>query len=125
MKAKSMLIVFCTIACLAASSLGLATSVISDSVDDKEINYCAWYMDSTPREVLPVYMDEQGKPYCHKEVTDIASGSHIVTASFVKKTDLWGEREGPKSAPFTFAVPAAPKSAPTNITVSVTVRPAN
>lgn len=77
--------------------------------------HCAWYMDATARQQLPVAVDGDGLPYCTLDVTMIAAGSHTVTAAWVNDDGLWPVEEGPKSSPFDFTRSAASGAGPTGL----------
>ena len=91
-------------------------SIVSDPTKRTDITHCAWYMDAAPRQLVAAPKNAAGQPYCKLYIATIAAGAHSVTAAFVIIDPLWGEREGPKSDPFTFSRPAAP-SKPSGLTV--------
>ena len=82
--------------------------MVSDPTTRTDVTHCAWYLDATARELVPAPKDTTGKPYCSKDVAAVAVGSHTIAAAFVIQDPVWGEQEGPKSAPFPFARPASP-----------------
>jgi hypothetical protein len=101
---------------LLLSGFALANpKVISDPTTATTVTHCAWYLDSTPRQVVPAPKDSTGKPYCEINVSTVTNGAHTIQAAFVIQDSIWGEQEGPKSAPLAFVRPSAPTSAPSAI----------
>lgn len=101
---------------LLASSFAVANpNVVSDPTTVTEVTHCAWYLDSAPRQLVVAPQDESGNPYCELDISGISTGNHTIQAAFVIQDPIWGEQEGPLSAPLAFTRPSAPESAPAAI----------
>jgi hypothetical protein len=105
---------------LALSAPAFAAKIVSDSTDyagTPPISHCAWYMDASPRQLVPAPVDEEGQPYCMLPIDTLAVGAHKVQAAFVVGgTTTNPEKEGPKSEPLNFTQPAPP-SKPTGLVI--------
>lgn len=89
-----------------------AATIVSDPDANTAITHCGWYVDSAPKEVLPAPKDAAGKPFCSKDVSALAAGTHSVKASFVVRAPGFADQEGPLSQSLAFVVPSAPTTAP-------------
>ena len=101
-------------ATLSLSALA-APSVVSDATTVTAVTHCAWYVDSTARQLV-VAPKLSGQPYCMIDIQDIAVGTHTVKAAFVVSTSGF-EEEGPQSLPFTFTRPAKPIASPSGLRI--------
>jgi hypothetical protein len=86
--------------------------IVSDSIDDSRITHCAWYIDTLPKQILPVARDAANKPYCSRDMLDATVGAHSLKAAFVAKDAVWGDKEGALSAPFSYTVPSSTSAVP-------------
>jgi hypothetical protein len=93
-----------------------APSVVSDPTTRTDVTHCAWYIDNQPRALQEAPKDSAGNPYCLIDVAELSAGPHVMTVAFVVQDVVWGELEGPASAPFEFARPASP-DAPTGLVI--------
>ena len=91
--------------------------VVSDPTTTAGITHCAWYLDSTPRQLVPAPKDSSNRPYCSLDIEGISVGSHSVTAAFVRTDEIWGTEEGPKSSPLVFQRPAGVTVSPSRLTI--------
>ena len=83
-------------------------TVISDGTDTVPgPTHCGWYFDAAPRVLVPVGLDSEGLPRCVFDVGAVTVGPHVVQATFVIDSGVWGIEEGPKSLPLAFTRPAA------------------
>lgn len=71
---------------------------------------CGLFMDAAAKQVVPVALDANSKPYCKFDINTVSTGSHTVTATFIVDDPIWGARESAKSVPFVFTGPPAPSS---------------
>lgn len=100
MKAKYFLLLFC-------GAANAAPFVVSDPSNEAP-THCGVWMDSAPRQEIPVAIDATGAPYCRIDLESVSAGGHVIKASFVKKDAVWGTLESAQSAPFEFVRPGAP-----------------
>lgn len=105
-------IVFVTAVLSAVAIHASAATIVSDPDANTAITHCGWYVDSAPKEVLPAPKDAAGKPFCSKDVSALAAGTHSVKASFVVRAPGFADQEGPLSQSLAFVVPSAPTTAP-------------
>ena len=89
-----------------ASQAMTAPFVVSDPVDPTA-THCGFKMDTAARADVPVATSGTNK-ICRLDLAGVAVGSHTVTATVVVVDTIWGRRESPASANFTFAVSAMP-----------------
>ena len=91
--------------------------VVSDPTTTAGITHCAWYLDSTPKQLVPAPKDANNRPYCELDIESVSVGAHSVTAAFVIQDSVWGDQEGPKSSPLAFTRPAGVTSSPSRLTI--------
>ena len=89
--------------------------IVSDPTTVTSITHCAWYLDSTPRQLVPAPKDANNRPYCSLDIEGISVGTHSVSAAFVRMDEVWGAAEGPKSSLFTFPRPAGVTASPSGL----------
>lgn len=91
---------------LASATAQAAPFVVSDPLDPSA-THCGFKMDAQARTDVPVALSGTDK-ICRLDVAGLSVGSHVVNATTVATDAVWGRRESPASANFTFSVPAVP-----------------
>lgn len=92
----------------------VASPFLVSAPTNEPVTHCAVYLDGERAE-SPVAKDYSGS-YCKHDLAGAKPGGHTATAAFVNKSEIWGDIEGDKSAPFVFDSPGQP-AAPSGMRV--------